>query len=175
MSSIHYNLRMVERGAPPRDILRWVLTGLAVLGVAIAGYLTYVHYANVNPACTAGQSCLIVQTSKWSMLLGAPVALFGLLTYIAILVTLFVRQSDLTRLATLAITLVGFSFSAYLTYREKYSIHHWCEWCLSSAGVMTLLFLGSIARYLRGDPSSTAAAPPAAPTVEAATLTGHGQ
>ena len=46
--------------------LRRVMIGLAVIGVAVATYLTYIHYAGINPACTAGQSCIKVQTSVWS-------------------------------------------------------------------------------------------------------------
>jgi uncharacterized membrane protein len=49
-------------------------------------------------------------------------------------------------------TTVGFGFSAYLTYREAASIHAYCEWCLSSAGIMTVLFLCAIGRYVTGTP-----------------------
>jgi uncharacterized membrane protein len=141
-------------------MLRRALTLLAVIGFGVAGYLTYIHYAGIRPVCTAGQSCEIVQTSAWSELLGIPVALLGFLTYVAILGTLFAPDREETRLLTLAITLVGFSFSAYLTYREKYSIHHYCEWCLSSAVIMTLLFLGSVVRFLRPDGSGSAVLAP---------------
>jgi uncharacterized membrane protein len=46
-------------------------------------------------------------------------------------------------------TLIGFGFSAYLTYRELFSIHAVCEECATSAGLMTLLFILSVTRYLR--------------------------
>ena len=58
---------------------------LAVIGLGVAIYLTYVHYSGTKPACTAGESCLKVQTSQWSKLAGVPVALIGLIGYIAIL------------------------------------------------------------------------------------------
>ncbi len=64
-------------------------------------------------------------------------ALIGLLGYIAIVGSLLVPEGETTRLATMAFTLVGFGFSAYLTYRELFSIHAICEWCASSAGIMT--------------------------------------
>jgi uncharacterized membrane protein len=51
----------------------------------------------------------------------------------------------------MALTLGGFGFSAYLTYRELYSIHHICEWCVSSAVIITLLMCLSLLRFLRGD------------------------
>src|ERR1700680_2928623 len=64
--------------------LRITLTALTVAGLGVAGYLTYVHYAGINPVCTAGGSCEKVQTSVYSQLAGVPVALIGLLGYISI-------------------------------------------------------------------------------------------
>jgi uncharacterized membrane protein len=126
------------------------MLALAVIGLGVAAYLTYVHYAGVKPACTAGQSCLKVQTSQWSKLAGVPVALIGLIGYITILASLLVPDREESRLATLALTLIGFGFSAYLTYRELFSIHAVCEWCASSAVIMTLLLFGSVSRFLLG-------------------------
>ncbi len=56
-------------------VLRGALLALGVLGVAIAGYLTYVHYAGIDPVCTGGGGCEKVQTSQWSSLAGVPVVL----------------------------------------------------------------------------------------------------
>ena len=130
--------------------LRRVMLVLAVAGLGVAIYLTVIHYAGINPACTAGQSCVKVQTSQWSKLAGVPVALLGLIGYIGILATLLAPDREETRLATLGLTLVGFGFSAYLTYRELFSIHAICEWCASSAVIMTVLLVLAITRYLLG-------------------------
>jgi uncharacterized membrane protein len=128
------------------------MIGLAVAGLGVATYLTVIHYAGINPACTAGQACIKVQTSQWSKLAGVPVALIGLLGYIAILGSLLVRDREETRLATLGLTLTGFGFSAYLTYRELFSIHAVCEWCASSAVILTVLLACAVTRYLIGTP-----------------------
>jgi uncharacterized membrane protein len=129
--------------------LRRVMIGLAVIGVAVATYLTYIHYAGINPACTAGQSCIKVQTSVWSKVAGVPVALLGLIGYIGILGSLLAPDREETRVATLGLTLIGFAFSGYLTYRELFSIHAICEWCVSSAVILTILFICAITRYMR--------------------------
>ena len=64
-----------------------------------------------------------------------PVALIGLLGYIAILGSLLVRETETTPLRhRCASRLGGFGFSAYLTYRELFTIDKICEWCASSAG-----------------------------------------
>jgi uncharacterized membrane protein len=130
--------------------LRIAMVVLATVGLGVASYLTYVHYAGIKPTCTAGESCTKVQTSEWSKLAGVPVALIGLLGYVAILGSLVVPANETTRLATMAFTLVGFGFSAYLTYRELFSIHAICEWCVSSAVIMTILVCLAVWRFLRG-------------------------
>jgi uncharacterized membrane protein len=132
--------------------LRRVMTVLAVIGLGVATYLTYIHYAGINPACTAGQSCIKVQTSVWSKVDGVPVALLGLIGYVGILASLLAPDREETRLATLGLTLIGVGFSAYLTYRELFSIHAICEWCVSSAVILTLLLIGAVTRYLLGAP-----------------------
>jgi uncharacterized membrane protein len=59
--------------------LRIILLALALIGLGVASYLTYVRYAGIKPACTSGGSCTNVQTSQYSKLAGAPVALIGLI------------------------------------------------------------------------------------------------
>jgi uncharacterized membrane protein len=132
--------------------LRRGMIALCGLGLADAIYLTVVHYAGIKPACTAGQSCLKVQTSQWSHVGSVPVALLGLIGYIGIMASLLLRDREESRLATLGMTLIGVLFSAYLTYRELFSIHAVCEWCAASAIILTILLIGAIWRYLLGDP-----------------------
>jgi uncharacterized membrane protein len=124
---------------------------LTAIGLAVASYLTYVHYAGIKPACTAGESCTKVQTSVYSELAGVPVALIGLIGYVVILGSLLAPENETTRFATVAFTVVGFGFSAYLTSRELFSIHAICEWCVSSAVIMTILMCLAVWRFLRGD------------------------
>jgi uncharacterized membrane protein len=133
--------------------LRIAMIVLATIGLGIASYLTYVHFAGIKPACTAGESCTKVQTSVYSKLAGVPVALMGLIGYVAILASLLAPENERTRFATLVLTLAGFGFSAYLTYRELFSIHAVCEWCATSAGIMTILMALSVWRFLRGEGS----------------------
>lgn len=126
---------------------------IAVLGIALASYLTYVHYSGTAPACTLGQACVKVQTSVWSKVDGVPVALMGLIGYVAIFATLLAPDRDETRAATLALTMIGFLFSGYLTYRELFSIHAICEECATSAVLLTVLMVCSVVRYLQGEGS----------------------
>jgi uncharacterized membrane protein len=137
--------------------LRRVMIVLAVIGLGVASYLTYVHYAGFGALlCVGGHpghsSCQTVQSSVWSKVAGVPVALLGLIGYVGILGSLLLPDREESRLATLGLTVIGFGFSAYLTYRELFSIHAICEWCVSSAVILTLLLIGAIVRYLVGEP-----------------------
>ena len=59
--------------------LRLGVVALALAGVAVAGYLTYVHYADLEPFCAGGGGgCERVQSSEYAELAGSPVALLGL-------------------------------------------------------------------------------------------------
>jgi uncharacterized membrane protein len=156
--------------------LRTTLIALAVLGIALAGYLTYLHYSGTTPPCSIkGNPCSQVQKSRYSELAGVPVALIGLIGYIAILGSLLAAESERARLVTMAMTLGGFGFSAYLTYRELFTLHKICEWCVSSAILVTIMMCLSVWRFLRGDVDARARAlaqmdgpEPAAPPLGAA-------
>jgi uncharacterized membrane protein len=144
-----------------RQSLRITLIVLATIGVGVAGYLTYVHYTGTQPACSIkGNPCAQVQKSRYSELAGVPVALIGLLGYIAILGSLSVRENEISRFATAALTLGGFGFSAYLTAREVFTLEKICEWCVGSAILMTIMMVLSLWRFLRGDPATPTIAAP---------------
>lgn len=119
---------------------------LALVGVAIAGYLTYTGFRHVDPICTSG-SCHTVQQSQYAKVGGVPIASFGLAMYLGIVALLVARRSerwrDVPLLAawTFALALGGVLYSAYLTYLELHVIDAICTWCVGSASVVTLICL----------------------------------
>lgn len=122
----------------PEPIYR-LLLALTLAGVAVAGYLTWVHYAGLEPICAgSGGGCERVQSSSYAELAGVPVAVLGLAGYVAILGSLLVR-GEAARLATAALSLAGMGFSAYLTYLELFVIDAICQWCVASAALMTAI------------------------------------
>jgi uncharacterized membrane protein len=130
--------------------LRRASEALCLAGVGIAGYLTYVHYAGLQPICGISHGCETVQTSRYATLVGSPVALLGLFSYVLIFVSLRVR-GERSLLAGHGLTLIAFAFSVYLTYREVFTIHAICSWCASSAIVFTLLAIVGTRRVLHFD------------------------
>lgn len=142
--------------------LRRTLIVMAVLGTGLASYLTYIHYAGIKPLCGRnGGSCEIVQTSQYSHLAGVPVALIGLIGYVLILGSLLAPEEERFRFLTAALVLGGFGFSVYLTYREVFSLEKICEYCVSSAILLTLMLPLTLWRFLRGSeaPGGDHAAP----------------
>lgn len=130
---------------------------LALIGLGIASYLTYVHYAGIKSICEIAHGCEKVQSSEWSKLAGIPVALLGLIGYAGILASLFV-PGETGLIAGAAQALVGFGFSAYLTAREIWSIDAICIWCVGSAVVLTLLAIVTTARLVSAEPEGSTAA-----------------
>jgi uncharacterized membrane protein len=104
------------------------IAGLALLGLAISSYLTWVHYAGIEPVCTGISDCERVQSSEYADLVGIPVAVLGIAGYAAILVSLRTRVEVTALLAYLAV-----AFSAYLTWAEVFKIDAICQWCVGSA------------------------------------------
>jgi uncharacterized membrane protein len=131
---------------------------LAILGLGIAGYLTYIHYAGVDPVCNIAHGCHKVQSSQYAKLAGVPVALLGLLGYAGILAGLLVPGEG-GRMAAALLALIGFGFSMYLTYRELFTIDAICQWCVASAVLMTALAIVCVWRLLRATPAPSPGSP----------------
>ena len=55
------------------------------------------------------------------------------------------------KITMVVLTAIGLGVATYLTYRELFSIHHICEWCVSSAVIVTVLMCLATWRFLRGD------------------------
>ena len=123
------------------------IAALAVIGLAIAGYLTWAHYAGIEPICASSGGCEKVQSSEYAELAGVPVALIGLVGYASILASLAL-PGDLGRAVTASLGLVGLGFSGWLTYLELAEIHAICPWCVASAVVMSAIAVAAAARLL---------------------------
>lgn len=121
---------------------------LAILGLGVSIYLTYVEVSHTQAFCGPVGDCNTVQSSSYARLFGFfPIGVLGMLGFIAILVTWMWRRlrSDsfarMTGPILYGMALFGTLFSVYLTYLELFVIHAVCIWCLSSAIIITALML----------------------------------
>lgn len=120
---------------------------LAVLGFAVAAYLTYEHYTGSKTlSCPAGSAngainCLKVTTSVYSVQYGIPVAVLGLVFFAVMVVFQSPRawRSDLRWLnpARIAWCVIGIASALKLVYDELFEIHAICLWC-TSVHILTL-------------------------------------
>jgi uncharacterized membrane protein len=132
--------------------MRAAAIGVALAGLGIATYLTVVHYGGGEPVCAVAHGCATVQQSDYATLAGVPVALLGLVGYLAVLVSL-ARDGEAWRTAGAFLSIAGLGFSAWLTYVEVGVLHAICIWCVGSAICMTLLTALTVGRMLRADSS----------------------
>ena len=123
---------------------------LAVIGTAVSAYLTWVHYSGSLALCVGLGGCEVVQTSRWSMIGDIPVALVGLVGYVAILTVaaarLWSRRPGLD-LALFALSLAATGYVLYLSYIEVFVLGAICPWCVSVA-VCSVAIFGLTARDL---------------------------
>lgn len=135
----------------PVQPLRIATGAVALIGLAIAAYLTVVHYTGDAPVCAIAHGCAVVQQSDYAELAGIPVAVLGLAGYVAILASL-ARDGEAWRTATAFLALAGFGFSAWLTYVEVVRLEAICIWCVGSAICMTVLAILAVARLISAPP-----------------------
>ncbi len=136
---------------------RQAIAVLALVGWFIALYLG-LHALGIGGELKCGTGgCDTVQTSRWAVLLGIPVAFYGVMGYAAILAVALVglqpawlgRRGPTTTLAALATG--GFVFTLWLTYLELFVIHAICRWCVGSAVISTAIWLVTLASLRRKD------------------------
>jgi len=153
-----------EPTAPSAD---WVVVGLSVLGLIVAGYLTWLKLSTGGAfLCTAGSGCDLVQASRYSMFLFVPTALWGALLYIAAGVLAGLGLTQQRWLAAFVLVSCGVGFSAYLTCLSIFDVGGTCVYCLASGAILVALLVTLLWRR----PSARGRKSPLRPAV----LTGYG-
>ncbi len=130
--------------------LPWGFLIVALLGTVAATYLSYVETTQTEAVCGPLGDCNAVQQSEYAVLLGfLPMAVFGLVGYIAIIATFIYGwwikgpYAEYAPAATFLLAAFGTIFSAGLTFLEPFVIGATCMWCLTSAVCMGLLLVMS--------------------------------
>ena len=104
---------------------------VALAGIGVAAYLTWVHYDEGALVCVSGGGCETVQQSSYAEIAGLPVALLGLVTYVTVL-GLIVWDTPYARLGAASLAFVGLAFSVYLLVLQLFVIDAVCVWCLAN-------------------------------------------
>jgi uncharacterized membrane protein len=126
--------------------LRVAVGALAIIGAAVAGYLTYTHYSGGALYCpVTGGGCEEVQSSKYAEVAGIPVAVLGLAAYVALFVTAIFPGRQAAAIGA-GITISGALFSGWLLYAQLALIDAVCQWCVANDVVIAIAAVASIAR-----------------------------
>ncbi len=124
---------------------------LSIIGALDSAYLAWLKITGSVAACSNIGDCEAVNSSRYAEIAGIPIALFGLLGYLAILVTLLIEPKIPSlklglRLVFFGFTLAGTLYSIYLTYIEIAILDAICPYCVVSAVVMFSLLILAILR-----------------------------
>ncbi len=129
----------------------WLTPILALAGLGVAAYLSNVELRNIEAVCGPVGDCNTVQQSEYARLFSVlPIGVLGLIGFLAILAAWILRRygsgriSNWAALGMLGMTIFGTLFSVYLTFLEPFVIGATCLWCLSSAVIMTILYVLSL-------------------------------
>jgi uncharacterized membrane protein/glutaredoxin len=128
-----------------RPLLRpgpnWPLVVLSILGIALASYLSWTEWTgNSVKGCSVGSSCDVVLSSRWAKLFGLPTAFWGLLTYLTLAGTAFIKRAHRHWQSAWILALFGVLYSAYLTTISVTVLGAACPYCLTSLALMTSIF-----------------------------------
>jgi uncharacterized membrane protein len=125
------------KAAPLRTSPNWALLAISIVGMALAGYLSYTAFAGSSVrGCTEGSGCDVVLTSRWATLFGLPTAFWGFLAYAGLAGIAFIKQSDKHWRWAWTAAMLGVAYSVYLTTISLTVLDATCPYCLTSLALM---------------------------------------
>jgi uncharacterized membrane protein len=137
-------------------LLYGVAALLALVGLADSIYLTVEHISGRSVKCTIVSGCSEVLSSPYATVRGIPLALIGATAYFSAFSLATLAAFDYKVAGPLLTVVVGLMFltTIWLLYLQAFVIGHFCQFCLLSAIVTTVLtVLVAIARKTEARPS----------------------
>lgn len=121
----------------------WLVLVLALCGMLLTGYLTYVALRSGTPVfCSAESACDLIQQSRWSRLLGLPLALWGFVLYGLLAGNAWRLPARLVRWRRLwLLAWFGLAVSLYMTLVAWLQLEAFCSWCLLSLALLAAIFI----------------------------------
>jgi uncharacterized membrane protein len=120
-----------------------VIACLSLLGLADAIYLTIEHITGQSVRCTIIAGCSEVLSSSYAVVGGYPLAMLGAAAYFSVFSLAILAAFRYRAAGLLLIPLVGvmFAVSLWLVYLQAFVIRAFCQYCLFSAAITTVLMI----------------------------------
>lgn len=114
---------------------------VSLIGLADAIYLTVEHLSGRSVRCTITSGCSEVLSSPYATVRGYPLAALGALAYFTVFSLATLAAFSYRFVGHLLTVVVGAMFltTLWLLYLQAFVIHHFCQFCLLSALVITIL------------------------------------
>lgn len=118
-----------------------VVALLSLVGLADSLYLTVQHLTGQTLRCTIVSGCSEVLSSAYSHIGPVPLAALGAVAYFIVfsLAILTAFGYRFARPLLAGLVAVMFLMTLWLLYLQAFVIHHFCQYCLLSAAVTTVL------------------------------------
>ena len=130
----------------PRRWAPWLLAGAAYAGFVISLYLTFVHYRGYVSPCYVVHGCEEVQTSKYSVILGVPLALVGAV-FFALMFYLGIGLLTGSRLRVVqaykVLAFAGALATIPLFLLQAIVLKAFCTYCVATEAIMLVLWVVS--------------------------------
>jgi uncharacterized membrane protein len=123
---------------------------LALIGLGDAVYLTVEHLTGATLQCSITHGCAEVLGSRFATIGNVPLAAIGAVAYFTAfsLATLSAFGYAGARKLLVALVALMFLFTLWLLYLQAFVLHAFCQYCLLSASITTLLTLVVILQLL---------------------------
>jgi uncharacterized membrane protein len=114
---------------------------LALVGLADSLYLTVQHLTGQSLRCTIVSGCSEVLSSPYSHIGPVPLAALGAVAYFTVfsLAILAAFGYGFARPLLAGLSTIMFLMTLWLLYLQAFVIHHFCQYCLLSAAVTTVV------------------------------------
>ncbi|MBE0671286.1 MAG: vitamin K epoxide reductase family protein [Anaerolineales bacterium] len=134
------------------------MLALVIVGLLVSIYMTIYKVTSNDSMCLGSGDCSTVNASRYSEVNGIPVAIIGVLGYVAILgVLVFENRNSFFRqngtLLVFGMALTGFIFTVWLIYVEIALLKAICPFCVTSQVAMTIIFIISVIRLIKNPQS----------------------
>ena len=122
--------------------MRYLIAVLALAGVVVSILALRVHYSTETQPCDLNEKwdCGIVNHNPFAEIAHIPVAVMGILGYLALAGLALARQ----RVLVAGAAMIGLGFALWLTFIEEYVLQVWCLYCVISQVIIALITLLSL-------------------------------